>query len=232
MEQQNKSGGVTSLPLPKRLLINLLRTFFKSLYHQLAWMYDWIASLVSLGAWQSWVQSVLPYLDGPRTLELGFGPGHLQVKLHQKEITAYGLDESPQMAQIAHRRLTGLSLKPNLVRGNALNLPFADGCFHQVVMTFPAEYILKQTTFTEIHRVLIDGGAAVILPLAWITGRRPLERAAAWVNRVTGEAPEWDEKALEPLKNQGFNISWEMINFSSSKILIIQLSKLLPIDQD
>ena len=26
------------------------------------------------------------------------------------------------------------------------------------------------------------------------------ERLVAWVNRITGEAPEWDERVLEPLK--------------------------------
>jgi ubiquinone/menaquinone biosynthesis C-methylase UbiE len=216
---------MTSLTLPKRFLINLLRIFFKLLYHQLAWMYDWVASTVSLGAWQTWVESVLPYLEGPSTLEIGFGPGHLQVALDQKGITAYGLDESRQMGRIAQRRLTRFGLHPNLIRGDAQALPFADSCFQQVVMTFPAEYILKPTSLAEIHRVLPEGGITIMLPLAWITGRKPLERAAAWVNHITGETPEWDENSLEPLNKAGFVVSWEMINFNTSKILIIRLLK-------
>jgi hypothetical protein len=55
-----------------------------------------------------------------------------------------------------------------------------------------------------------------------------LERAAAWVNHITGEAPEWNEKSLEPLKKSGFEVNWEMINFNSSKILIIQMEKSSP----
>ncbi|OGO64096.1 MAG: hypothetical protein A2029_17085 [Chloroflexi bacterium RBG_19FT_COMBO_47_9] len=220
-------SGVHSLSLPKRIFIIFLRTFFKLLYHQFAWAYDWVASIVSLGAWQQWVQSILPYLEGPRTLELGFGPGHLQVTLQQKGISVYGLDESSQMGRITHKRLTRLGFHPNLVRGYTQTLPFACECFHQVVMTFPAEYLFSQTTFSEIHRVLIKGGVAVILPLAWITGHKPLERLAAWVNRITGEAPVWDEETLEPLKKLGFNTQWEMINFPTSQVLIIQLSKFL-----
>jgi len=225
MEKTNSVGGLPQLSLPKRLFLLFLRTFFKLLYHQFAWAYDGVTYLVSLGAWQKWVQSVLPYIDGPRTLEIGHGPGHLLIGLYQKGINAYGLDESPQMGQLAKRRVECLGLCPKLIRGDAQTLPFVDESIHQVVMTFPAEYILKPVTLSEIHRVLVNGGEALILPVAWITGRKPWERAAAWINWVTGEAPSWDERVLDPLKKTGFKVSWEMIDFPSSKIVLIHLVK-------
>jgi ubiquinone/menaquinone biosynthesis C-methylase UbiE len=225
MEKQNNITDIASLPLQKRLVITFLRTFFKLLYHQLSWTYDWVASIVSLGAWQKWVQSVVPYLNGPRTLEIGFGPGHLQTTLIKKGISVFGLDESSQMARIAHRRINKLGEFSNLVRGTSDYLPFTNECFQQVVMTFPAEFIFNQPTFVEINRVLARGGEAVILPLAWITGRKPLQRAVAWFNQITGEAPEWDEKYLEPFKMLGFDVASKMINYSDSKVLIIQLTK-------
>ena len=78
MENQiNQSGGAINSPL-HRFLLFILRTFFKLLYHQFSWTYDWVASIVSLGEWQNWVSSVLPYIIGPNVLEIGFGPGHLQ----------------------------------------------------------------------------------------------------------------------------------------------------------
>ena len=178
MEKTNNPGGLPSLSLPKRLLVIFFRTFFSLLYHQFAWAYDGVASIVSLGAWQTWVQSVLPYLDGPRTLEIGYGPGHLLVGLCKKGITAYGLDESYQMGQITKRRSVSIGLHPNLIRGDAQTLPFADESINQVVMTFPAEYILKSVTIEEIYRILIKGGIVLVLPLAWITGRKPWERLA------------------------------------------------------
>lgn len=226
MRKTNSLDGLPPLSFPKRLLLTFLRTFFKLLYHQFAWAYDGVASIVSLGIWQKWVKSVLPYLDGPRVLEIGFGPGHLLVGLHQKGITAYGLDESRQMGHIAKRRLERLGRSSNLIRGDTKTLPFADECIHQVAMTFPAEYILNSTTITEIRRVLIKGGVALVLPFAWITGRRPWERLIAWVNRVTGETPDWDEKGLDPLKKAGFEVSWELLDFTSSKIILIRLLKL------
>jgi hypothetical protein len=38
-------------------------------------------------------------------------------------------------------------------------------------------------------------------------------------------SPEWDEKSLEPLKQLGFEVSWEMVSLSKSKLLIIKLIK-------
>src|SRR4030065_1593661 len=105
MDQQINQSSLSDLPLPKRLLVILLRSFFKLLYHQFAWTYDWVASIVSLGAWKSWVLSAPSYLDSRRTLEIGFGPGHLQLALHQMGITTIGLDESKQMANTARLRL-------------------------------------------------------------------------------------------------------------------------------
>jgi ubiquinone/menaquinone biosynthesis C-methylase UbiE len=225
MKQKNNHRVNPHLTFPKRLLYKILRTFYSLLYHQLAWTYDWIASIVSLGAWQSWVQSVLPYLNGRKILELGFGPGHLQVSLYQKEISVFGLDESSQMAKIAYHRINELGMYPFLVRGKAQTLPFSDECFQQVVMTFPSGFILNSQTIYEIHRVLVFGGEAVILPFVWMTGRKPLERAFAWLYRITGETPEWDEKSLDPLKKMGFDVSWKVNEYTSSKILLILLKK-------
>ncbi len=216
---------MSSPTLPNRILIPFFRLFFNLLYHQFAWTYDWVASVVSLGEWQRWIISVSPYLIGPRTLEIGFGPGHLQVRLNQNGITACGLDESHQMAHIAQRRLYRSGLPQRLTRGDAQTLPFANGSFNQVVMTFPAEFILNPDSLTEIYRVLNDRGTVIMLPMAWITGRKPWERLVAWVNHITGEAPEWDEKSLEPLKAIGFQVSWEMRGFKTSKVLIISMRK-------
>ncbi len=224
--QNPDSLGRTSPDSPViRLLTSILRLFFKLLYHQFAWSYDWVAWVVSLGLWQKWVLSVVPYLEGPRTLEIGFGPGHLQVALSRKGITHFGLDESVQMGRTAQRRLIRLGFHPNLIRGDALAMPFAECSFHQVVMTFPSEYILDPASLAEIHRVLYDGGTAIMLPLAWITGRKPLERTVAWINRITGEAADWNEKSLDPLRKAGFMVSWELIEFDTSKVLLVRMVK-------
>ncbi len=88
-----------------RLYSSFFNHFFKLLYHQFAWSYDWVSGAVSLGNWNSWTRAALPYLQGPRVLELGFGPGHLQVALQKREIWSVGIDESWQMASQAVLRL-------------------------------------------------------------------------------------------------------------------------------
>ena len=208
-----------------RLMAIILRTFFKLLYHQLAWAYDIIASIVSLGAWQKWVQAISTHLEGGKILEIGFGPGHLQVMLHKKDITVFGLDESYQMVQIAQKRLKSQGFQPCLARGIAQTLPFGNDMFQQVVLTFPAEFILQPASISEIHRVLVQQGEALIVPIAWITGRKPWERLIAFVNRISGEAPEWNPKVVDPLTEAGFKVGWEMINFPGSKIILIHMIK-------
>lgn len=225
MEKTTNNSEIAGISLPKRLLYQFLRVVYKLLYHQCAWSYDVIASIVSLGAWQKWIQSVIPYLDGPRILEIGFGPGHLQAALHRKKLSIFGLDESPQMVGLARRRLIRHGLQPALVRGEAQCLPFADESIHQVLMTFPSEFILQSATISEIRRILVNEGTALILPLAWITGRKPWERLIAWTTRTIGEAPDWDPRILEPLKNVGFDVSWEMIEYTTSKIILVHMIK-------
>ncbi len=225
MERANNSRLTTRLPVITRLATSILRLFFKLIYHQLAWAYDLVAWTVSLGNWQTWVKSVVPYLEGLKILEIGFGPGHLLASLRQKNMFAIGLDESRQMVRIAQARLRRNGFQPSLIRGAAQTLPIASESFQQVVMTFPSEFILNSATLLEVRRVLAPGGSALVLPLAWVTGRKPLERLAAWVSRITGEAPDWDPQFLRVFNGAGFEVSWEMAEFRSSKIVLVRLLK-------
>ena len=74
---------VPRVSLFSRFINHLLKISFHLLYHQLAWVYDWIAALVSCGLWNTWVVQALPYLEGPLVLELGPGPGHMQAALRR-----------------------------------------------------------------------------------------------------------------------------------------------------
>jgi len=142
-------------------LHTILRIIYQLLYHSLAWSYDLAAATVSFGKWNDWVKEVLPLISGNRVLEIGFGPGHLQVELIQRGFQVCGLDESEQMVRQAARRIKNQQ-KANLVRGLAQSMPFPE-YFETIVATFPSEYIFDPRTIKEINRVLIPGGALIVL---------------------------------------------------------------------
>jgi len=213
------------MTIATRFLQFILRPIFYLLYHQFAWTYDLVAAVISLGHWNEWVRSSLPYIEGQRVLELGHGPGILQLALHEHGFQVFGLDESRQMSRHAARRLRKKGMDVNLSRGHAQSLPFTQSAFQCVAITFPSEYIFEPRTLTEIQRVLLPGGRLVILPIAWITGKRPLERLAAWLFRITGEAPGKPGELSPELKSlfarAGFEVRKETVRLKSSTLLFI-----------
>jgi len=209
------------LPLHQSILADLWRFFFRLLYFRFAWMYDIFAAGVSLGMWNEWILATLPFLASDKILEIGHGTGILQVELQSKEKNVIGIDASRQMGQQAFTRLKHHGNNPTLVTALAQYLPFPDTYFQQVVTTFPSEFIIDGRTLIEIHRVLQPGGELVILPYAWITGQKWYERLAAWQFRVTGQAPEWDEKFNQPFEMMGFTISVKRIVLDSSNLPLI-----------
>lgn len=208
------------------MLVGILRGFFDLLYNQMAWTYDLVAWLVSLGRWNSWILEVADDLPGPKILELGHGPGHLQSALGQQDKSVFGLDLSRQMGRIAKRRLRGKKLPVRLVTGLGQQLPFENAAFDQVVATFPTEYIFRANTLNEIYRVLKSGGTFIALPVAWITGGTLLDRTAALLFKVTGQAEDMqDDNLLQAFQATGFETRFERRHLPTSLLFIIHAHK-------
>jgi ubiquinone/menaquinone biosynthesis C-methylase UbiE len=140
----------------------ILKFVYHLLYHSFAWSYDLVAAIVSLGKWNDWIREVIPFVAGKRVLEIGFGPGHLQVELIRRGYHVFGVDESRQMIRQATHRIKSMHLNPHIVRGLAQEIPFQE-CFDTVIATFPSEYIVEPKTIREIYRVLKPGGKLVVL---------------------------------------------------------------------
>lgn len=212
-------------PYRRYWLARLLKWFFHLLYHPFAWSYDLVAGVVSMGRWRRWVMAALEMLEGPRVLELGFGPGHLQVQLHARGLHAVGLDESPQMARQAARRLRRQTFNPRLARGLAQRLPFASAVFDSVVATFPTQYIVDARTLAEVWRVLRPEGRLVVLFGAWHTGHSLPERLLALLFRLTGESPSagpGDESAFTASFFQaGFRARVEWVEIPGSRLVFV-----------
>ena len=220
----------------KVILRKLLSYFFHLLYHELAWAYDLVANIVSLGEWKKWTLNVLPYIEGPSILEIGHGPGHIQKAISDLGYSIFGVDESWHMNLIAKNRLVKNTLKNRknhdtfrLTRALGQQLPFAPNSFSCIVATFPTKYFFKGETCSEISRVLVPGGIVVILPLAWLTGAGIISRIIAFLFRVTGETPPINSSVdsfVSTFKRARMNVDTIWVNLPTSRLLLITARKL------
>ena len=164
------------LPLHQTIIADIIRKFFKYLYHQFAFAYDWVAAIVSLGMWDNWILAILPYLKDQNILELGHGTGKLLLQLQRRDVYSVGIDESKQMGKLAKSQLDKRGYSAMVMTAEAQYLPIRSLWFGQVVATFPSNYIVDPKTLMEVERVLKPDGELIILPYAWITGRSWIKR--------------------------------------------------------
>lgn len=167
--------------------VRLIRLAFWILYNPLAWLYDWVSSVVSLGHWRDWQRAALSELRGERILDLAFGTGNTLLDLVAAGFCPTGLDLSPSMVRIARRKLARSGLGVSLVRGRAQQLPFAGAAFDSVLATFPAPFILELATLSEIARVLRPEGRLIVVAMGRLAGHDPWSRFLEALYRVTGQ---------------------------------------------
>jgi len=192
----------------QRIWWTLLRLGFRLLYREMAWSYDWVSWIVSLGNWRDWQRVAMHYASGPRVLDLAFGTGNLLLDWHTTAITPVGVDLSLQMARIAAQKLRARALPLTLTQGRAQALPFANATFDSVVSTFHAEFILERATVEEAIRVLCPGGLFVVVVNARLTRHDLPGRCLEWLYTITGQRP-----SLPPVKELGLpdelSAQWE-----------------------
>lgn len=168
----------------------LIRFGFRLLYNEMAFTYDAVSTVVSLGAWRCWQRAALTYLEakGDDTiLELAHGTGNLQLDLLKAGYQTIGYDLSPYMGRIAQTKLQQQGAIFRLVRGKAQQLPFPSKTFQAVISTFPTDFIFAPETLCEINRILCDGGQLIIVPNSVLTGGGVIESGMEWLYRITGQ---------------------------------------------
>jgi ubiquinone/menaquinone biosynthesis C-methylase UbiE len=171
----------------RNLWWRLIRLGFHLLYNELAWTYDVVSWLVSLGQWRRWQLAGLAFVTGPRVLEIAHGPGHMLIALADQGYDTVGVDLSPYMSRLAQRRLRRTGNSALLLRGRAQALPFRGGVFDTVYTSFPTDFIADPETLTAVQRVLRPGGRLVIVPEGHLRGSGPLHRFINWLFQITGQ---------------------------------------------
>ena len=199
----------------------IVRWAYHLLYNHLAWAYDIVAWVVSLGQWQAWGRVALRYVQGTQVLDLAHGPGHLLAELTAAGYQATGLDLSPAMGRQAMRTLSAHGHVPRLGRGRAQALPFASGSFDTVTATFPAEFILQARTLCEIRRVLRPGGVLVIVPGAQFTGQHPAARVIELLFALVGQRPERQPTLPLSFQETGFDARAEWASLPGSRVRVL-----------
>lgn len=195
------------MPVP-HLWWHLVRFGFRLLYNEMAWTYDAVSQVVSLGKWRAWQRSAIPHL-GPSeapgcVLELAYGTGNLQIDMASAGWTPYGVDLSAAMAGIAAKKLRKQGLTPCLMRAKAGRLPLPAASIDAIVSTFPATFILQSATLSEAYRVLRPGGRFVIVLNAVLNPNNATARVLEWAYRVTGQRGPWSIDPLDAFREAGF----------------------------
>jgi ubiquinone/menaquinone biosynthesis C-methylase UbiE len=150
-----------------------LRFFNAVLYNALAPVYnglDWLTG----GAWWRLVSRALDYVpQGGRVLEIGFGPGKLQVELARRSERCVGLDLAWGMCRYTQRRLRRAGLAARITQGSAFVLPYPEGAFDAVVSTFALSGLPEGAdAVCEMARVTAPGGRVVLVDIGLLVCNR------------------------------------------------------------
>ncbi len=141
----------------------------RELFNAIAQRYDFLNHLLSLGLDFLWrrklVQSLPAEIPGP-ILDVATGTGDLALAIlkYRPDLEIIGIDNTPAMLEIAHRKMLERNSVYETVVGAAEQLPFKDNKFAVVAIAFGLRNIgFYSAALNEFQRVLQPGGRLLIL---------------------------------------------------------------------
>jgi demethylmenaquinone methyltransferase / 2-methoxy-6-polyprenyl-1,4-benzoquinol methylase len=146
----------------------------RELFAPLGPTYDRVGAALSLGQdprWRRFLVSRLP--RGGHVLDVATGTGLVAAELLRRGFEVTGLDLSPEMLAVAHRRFGD---EVELINASAEALPLASASFDHLTAAYPLRYVADPgATLAELARVVRPGGVVASLEMGVPEGpARPL----------------------------------------------------------
>jgi demethylmenaquinone methyltransferase/2-methoxy-6-polyprenyl-1,4-benzoquinol methylase len=151
-----------------------------AMFDALAGRYDMMNDILSMGQvrlWRKRVQRILQAGPGERVLDLAAGTGTSSVTFAASGANCVACDFSFGMVQAGQARLTARDPLRDKTRGrvafaagDALKLPFRDGAFDAVTISFGLRNVHgARDALAEMRRVTRPGGRLVVCEFSRIT---------------------------------------------------------------
>jgi demethylmenaquinone methyltransferase/2-methoxy-6-polyprenyl-1,4-benzoquinol methylase len=156
----------------------------QSLFAPLAPTYDRYARLLSFGQDPRWRRLLVSHVGAGLdsvVLDVATGTGAVAIELARRTgCRVVGIDQSEEMLVEAEQRVraAGLSSRIELRTGRAERLPFDDGSFDALTVTYLLRYVDDPvSTLAELARVVTPGGTLASLEFSV---PQPVLTNAAW----------------------------------------------------
>ena len=154
-----------------RATLDKRRADVAAMFDRIAERYDLVNDLTSLGQDRGWRRRTVAAVDprpGQRILDLAAGTGTSSEPFEAAGATVVPTDLSLGMLEVGKRRRPGLAF----VAGDALRLPYADGVFDAVTISFGLRNVEDTAAaLAELRRVTRPGGRLVVCEFSTPTWR-------------------------------------------------------------
>ncbi|MBA4393888.1 MAG: bifunctional demethylmenaquinone methyltransferase/2-methoxy-6-polyprenyl-1,4-benzoquinol methylase UbiE [Desulfobacca sp.] len=178
--------------------IRLVRRIFSSVTDR----YDFLNRLLSARrdvAWRRFMIQKLHFFSTHRLLDLATGTGDVALGSARQhgQVKVIGLDFAKPMLEVAREKVdqAGLTSRIFLMQGDAMNLPFAEGCFDAVTVAFGVRNMPdRKRVFEEMARVLVPGGKIHVLELTAPQSRWFRALYLPYLNHVLPRLSRWFTK--------------------------------------
>ena len=150
----------------------------KEIFSTVTGRYDFLNHFLSLRrdvAWRRFAVKKMSFTSTLRFLDVATGTADLAIRacLSHPRITVVGLDFMKEMLDVGQLKIAraGLSERIQLLRGDALSLPFPGNSFDVAGIAFGIRNIPDRLrALREMARVVIPGGRIMVLEMAFTPG--------------------------------------------------------------